>query len=213
MSTYFRHTQTIHYQISIMKVGLTGGIGSGKTTVAKIFETLDIPVYYADDEAKHLMEEDITIQQAIIQNFGKESYTKDGKLNRTHLSSIVFNDPEKLKRLNAITHPAVIQHATQWMQQQQSPYVIKEAALIFESGAQSDLDYIIGVYAPESLRIHRVMQRDHIDRNKVLHKIQNQIDENIKMRLCNKVIKNDDQTSLIHQVLLIHEHLLGMTNK
>jgi len=192
----------------MLKIGLTGGIGSGKTTVAKIFETLGVPVYYADDVAKQLMQEDNVLKQSIINIFGKDSYTTDGKLNRSYLSSTVFSNPHQLERLNAIVHPATIQHAEQWMQQQQAPYVIKEAALIFESGSQSTLDYVIGVYAPQALRIQRTIKRDNIDKDKVLQRMQNQIDENIKMRLCDRVIQNDDQHSLMQQVLMVHETLM-----
>ena len=192
----------------MLKIGLTGGIGSGKTTVAKIFETLGVPVYYADDVAKQLMQEDNFLKQSIINIFGKDSYTTDGKLNRLYLSSTVFSNPHQLERLNAIVHPATIQHAEQWMQQQQAPYVIKEAALIFESGSQSTLDYVIGVYAPQALRIQRTIKRDNIDKDKVLQRMQNQIDENIKMRLCDRVIQNDDQHSLMQQVLMVHETLM-----
>jgi dephospho-CoA kinase len=192
----------------MLKIGLTGGIGSGKTTVAKIFETLGVPVYYADDVAKQLMQEDNVLKQSIINIFGKDSYTTDGKLNRLYLSSTVFSNPHQLERLNAIVHPATIQHAEQWMQQQQAPYVIKEAALIFESGSQSILDYVIGVYAPQALRIKRTIKRDNIDKDKVLQRMQNQIDENIKMRLCDRVIQNDDRHSLMQQVLIVHETLM-----
>ena len=192
----------------MLKIGLTGGIGSGKTTVAKIFETLGVPVYYADDVAKQLMQEDNVLKQSIINIFGKDSYTTDGKLNRSYLSSTVFSNPHQLERLNAIVHPATIQHAEQWMQQQQAPYVIKEAALIFESGSQSILDYVIGVYAPQALRIQRTIKRDNIDKDKVLQRMQNQIDENIKMRLCDRVIQNDNQHSLMQQVLIVHETLM-----
>ena len=192
----------------MLKIGLTGGIGSGKTTVAKIFETLGVPVYYADDVAKQLMQEDNFLKQSIINIFGKDSYTTDGKLNRSYLSATVFSNSHQLERLNAIVHPATIQHAEQWMQQQQAPYVIKEAALIFESGSQSILDYVIGVYAPQALRIQRTIKRDNIDKDKVLQRMQNQIDENIKMRLCDRVIQNDDQHSLMQQVLMVHETLM-----
>jgi len=194
----------------MLKIGLTGGIGSGKTTVAKIFETLGVPVYYADDVAKQLMQEDNVLKQSIINIFGKDSYTTDGKLNRSYLSATVFSNPHQLERLNAIVHPATIQHAEQWMQQQQAPYVIKEAALIFESGSQSTLDYVIGVYAPQALRMQRTIKRDNIDEDKVLQRMQNQIDENIKMRLCDRVIQNDDQTPLIQQVVMLHQELLSI---
>lgn len=192
----------------MLKIGLTGGIGSGKTTVAKIFETFGVPIYYADDVAKQLMQESNILKQYIINTFGKDSYTTNGKLNRPYLSAIVFKNPQLLEQLNAIVHPTIIQHAEQWMQQQQAPYVVKEAALIFESGAQSNLDYVIGVYAPKALRIQRAMHRDHVDRAKILQRMQNQIDENIKMRLCDKVIQNNDHLPLIQQVLDIHNHLL-----
>lgn len=196
----------------MLKIGLTGGIGSGKTTIAKIFETLGVPVYYADDVAKQLMQEDNILKQSIINIFGKDSYTTDGKLNRSYLSATIFSNPHRLERLNAIVHPATIQYAEQWMQQQQAPYVIKEAALIFESGSQSTLDYVIGVYAPQALRIKRTIKRDNIDKDKVLQRMQNQIDENIKIRLCDRVIQNDDQTPLINQVLNIHNQLLAKSS-
>ena len=192
----------------MLKIGLTGGIGSGKTTVAKIFETFGVPIYYADDVAKQLMQESNILKQSIINTFGKDSYTTNGELNRPYLSAIVFKNPQLLEQLNAIVHPTIIQHAEQWMQQQQAPYAIKEAALIFESGAQSNLDYVVGVYAPKALRIQRAMHRDHVDRAKILQRMQNQIDENIKMRLCDKVIQNNDHLPLIQQVLDIHNHLL-----
>src|SRR6478735_7399270 len=133
----------------MLKIGLTGGIGSGKSTVAKIFEQLGVPVYYADTEAKRIMNEDPILTAELILHFGKEVFV-DGKLNRKYLSSLVFNDKKKLDLLNSLVHPATIRNSEQWMQQQQSPYAIKEAALIFESGSQDQLDYVIGVSAPET---------------------------------------------------------------
>ena len=141
----------------MLKIGLTGGIGSGKSTVAKVFEVLGIPVYYADEAAKRLMNEDENLKEKLQQQFGKQTYV-DGKLNRGYLSSLVFNDPEKLAILNSIVHPATIEDAAKWMTQQKTPYVIKEAALIFESGSQKDLDKVIGVFAPAPLRILRVIK-------------------------------------------------------
>ncbi len=193
----------------MLKVGLTGGIGSGKTTVAKVFETLGVPVYYADDMAKRLMQEDATLRQKIMNAFGKESYTIDGQLNRVYLSSVAFNHSKKIEQLNAIVHPVVIDHAAKWMLQQTSSYVIKEAALIFESGSQTRLDYVIGVYAPETLRIQRVTQRDKIEKEKALARINKQMEEEVKMKLCNNIIRNDDQTPLISQILNIHNQLLA----
>ena len=186
----------------MLKIGLTGGIGSGKSTVARIFETLGIPVYYADDAGKRLMNENEALKTAIQKHFGEATYT-NGKLNRQLLSSLVFNDPEKLKLLNSLVHPATIKDAEEWMQQQSSPYAIKEAALIFESGSQAQLDKVIGVYAPVAVRIHRVMQRDNASREAVISRMNRQINEEIKMRLCDYVVKNDEQQLLIPQVLIL----------
>lgn len=188
----------------MLRIGLTGGIGSGKTTVARIFETIGIPVYYADQAAKRLMNEDPVVKESIIREFGSESY-KDGVLNRKHIASIVFNDNGKLELLNAITHPATIQDAENWMQQQVTPYAVKEAALLFESGSASKLDIIIGVYAPAALRIRRVMDRDGISREEVQQRMNRQIDETIKMKLCDEVIVNDETHLLIPQVIALHQ--------
>ena len=154
----------------MLRIGLTGGIGSGKSTVAKIFNVLGIPVYDADSASKKLMNEDENMKKDLIRAFGKGTY-KDGQLNRPFLSAAVFNNPEKLALLNSIVHPATIRHAGQWMQNQKAPYLIKEAALIFESGSNTDLDYVIGVYAPLELRIQRTMNRDNVSTEKVQARI------------------------------------------
>ncbi len=193
----------------ILKVGITGGIGSGKSTVAKVFEVLGIPVYYADDAAKRLMNEDEIVKAQLQKQFGPETFAA-GKLNRQYLSSLVFNDEEKLALLNSIVHPATLRDAEQWMQRQKTPYAIKEAALIFESGAQEQLDYVIGVYAPVAVRIQRVMKRDNVTREAVIARMEKQIDEEIKMRLCDYVITNDEQDLVIPQVIKIHETLLAV---
>lgn len=196
----------------MLKIGLTGGIGSGKSTVAKIFEILGIPVYYADDAARKLMNENEEVRSAIIQHFGKESYA-DGKLNRSHLASQVFTNKEKLDLLNSLTHPATIRDANNWMQKQTSPYIIKEAALIFESGSAEHLDYVIGVYTPAALRIKRTMDRDHIPREEVMKRMSRQIDEEMKMKLCDFVITNDEQQLVIPQVISLHEKFLAMRSE
>src|ERR1700733_2030533 len=139
-----------------LKVGLTGGIGSGKSTVAKIFEVLGIPVYYADEAAKKLMNEDLMLKEEIIREFGESSYVEN-LLNRKYIAETVFNDKKKLEKLNALIHPAIIRHGEQWMATQHTSYAIKEAALIFESGSEKNLDVVIGVYAPEDLRIERTL--------------------------------------------------------
>jgi dephospho-CoA kinase len=195
----------------MLRVGLTGGIGSGKSTVAKIFEVLGIPVYYADDAARHIMNTDEELKKDIIQQFGIESYV-NGQLNRAYIAALVFNDKEKLALLNSLTHPATIRDANQWMQQQTSSYTIKEAALIFESGSAEHLDYVIGVYTPLPLRMKRIMDRDHITKEEVQQRMSRQIDEEIKMRLCDKVIVNDEQQLVTTQVLQIHEQLMAKSS-
>lgn len=194
----------------MLKIGITGGIGSGKTTVAKVFEVLGIPVYYADDEAKEIMHKNELLKQQLIFYFGKDTYV-DGKLNRKHLSSIVFADKEKLELLNSLVHPVTITDAEQWFKRQQSPYVLKEAALLFESGAAEGLDYIIGVTAPAAIRIKRVMDRDGVTSDDVKKRMLNQIEETIKIRLCDFIIHNDEQQMILPQVLKLHEELLRRT--
>jgi dephospho-CoA kinase len=190
-----------------LRIGLTGGIGSGKSTVARIFEVLGIPVYFADLEAKRIMKEDELLRQQIVQHFGKETY-KNGQLDNKYLAAIVFNDRKKLDLLNSLVHPATIRDSEQWMSRQTTPYAIKEAALIFESHSQEHLDYVIGVSAPEPLRIFRTMQRDGISREAVLARMHKQIQEVIKIRLCDFVIFNDEQQLVIPQVMALHENLV-----
>lgn len=193
----------------MLRVGITGGIGSGKTTVSKIFEVLGIPVYYADTAAKHLMENDPELIRQIISIFGEPAY-KDGKLDRSYISGIAFNQPAKLEALNAVVHPATINDAARWMEKQKAPYSIKEAALIFESGTQSQYDFIIGVFSPRAIRINRVIKRDNITAEEVKKRMDRQINEEIKMRLCDAVITNNDQQLIIPQVLALHQHLLEL---
>ena len=190
----------------MLRVGLTGGIGSGKSTVAKIFEVLGVPVYYADTAARRLLNADEELKKNIIDHFGKDSYRND-QLNRSYIASLVFNDKDKLELLNSLSHPATIRDANQWMQKQNAPYIIKEAALIFESGSAEHLDHVIGVYTPAPLRIQRIMQRDKITREEVLQRMSRQIDEEIKMRLCDSVLVNDEQQLLMPQVLELHKKL------
>ena len=183
-------------------IGLTGGIGSGKSVVAKVFATLGIPVFNADDEAKRIMQTSTEIKTKLIEQFGTDIYNAHG-LDKEKLASIVFNDSFQLQLLNAIVHPVTIQAAKDWAAKQTSPYVIKEAALIFESGAADGLFKVIGVTAPISIRIHRVMQRDGITKDQVDARMRNQISDTIKMRLCDYVIKNNNQQMVIPQVLEI----------
>ncbi len=192
----------------MLKIGLTGGIGSGKTMVAQIFEVLAIPVYYADQAAKHLMNSDVDLKNKIIQTFGAATY-RDGNLDNTYLGSIVFRDPEKLALLNALVHPATIGDAEKWIRRQNSPYIVKEAAIIFEAGLEKNYHYIICVTAPESLRLERVMERDHSSAEKVRQRINQQMDEKEKISRSNFVINNDGTQAILPQVLKIHRVLLA----
>jgi dephospho-CoA kinase len=194
----------------MLRVGITGGIGSGKTTVAGIFEVLGIPVYYADDAAKRLMGGDEALKAEIVRHFGEASYT-GGKPNRGWLAGQVFRDPKKLALLNSLVHPLTIADAERWMRQQQSAYAVKEAALIFESGADKYLDYVVGVYAPLSLRLDRAVKRSRGTREEILDRMKNQLDEDYKMSRCHTVIKNDEQNALIPQVLALHQTLLELS--
>jgi dephospho-CoA kinase len=191
----------------MLKVGITGGIGSGKTTVCQVFETLGIPVFYADRAAKYLMENDAMLVDNIKLLFGAGVY-QGGKIDREKVSSIVFNKPDILERLNAIIHPATIRYGQQWMLKQTAPYAIKEAAIFFESGSYKDMDIMIGVSAPQTLRIWRTIGRDQITQEKVLERISNQMDEEEKMKRCDFVVINDDKTAILPQVLQLHKELL-----
>ena len=191
----------------MLKIGLTGGIGAGKTTVAHIFKILGIPIYFADDAAKKLMNENENLRQEIIKNFGSESYV-DGKLNRSFLARAVFSDPKKTLLINSIIHPATITDAEKWFQKQQGPYAIKEAALIFEANAENNLDLIIGVSSPLEMRLQNVMKRDGITLEAVEKRMQHQMEENKKMERCDFIINNNGTDLLIPQVISIHENLL-----
>ena len=183
-----------------LKIGLTGGIGSGKTTVAKIFELLNVPVYYADAASKRLYKTDAALIEKMKEHFGDDIYNED-ELNRTKLASVVFNDSRKLELLNSLVHPPTIRDAVEWMKRQTTPYVIKEAALLFESGSVEGLDYVIGVYAPQHIRIKRVMDRDKTTREEVLNRMKRQINEEIKMKLCDFIITNNELELVIPQVM------------
>ena len=197
----------------MLKIGLTGGIGSGKSVVAEMFKVLGIPVFDADKEAKILMNTNADLIAAIIKEFGSDSYN-EGILDRKYLASQVFNDNYKLDKLNAIVHPITIATAETWMNSQTTPYAVKEAALFFESGSAVNIDYMIGVTAPVTIRLQRVMERDKLTREEVKARMSKQIDDEIKMKLCDFVLINDEQHLLIPQVLELHKKFLELsTNK
>lgn len=193
----------------MLKIGITGGIGSGKTLVAAIFHTLGIPVYDADAAAKRLMNTSTEIREKVTELFGADVYT-DGQLDRARLAAKVFGNPEQLQRLNAIVHPVTIRDSQDWFARQTGPYAIKEAAIFFESGSDQYVDYMIGVTAPEALRIRRAMERSHITETQVRERMQQQMDEAEKMRRCHFVIDNGGTVSLIAQVMDLHRQLLTL---
>ncbi|WP_300599905.1 dephospho-CoA kinase [Niabella sp.] len=193
----------------MLKVGITGGIGSGKTLVASIFHTLGIPVYDADAAAKRLMNTSAEIREQIMRLFGEDTY-KAQQLDRALLASRVFGDPEKLKQLNQIVHPVTIRDSQDWFANQTAPYAIKEAAIFFESGSDRYVDYMIGVTAPEALRIRRTMERSSITEAQVRERMQQQMDDAEKMRRCHFVIDNGETISLIMQAMDIHHKLLAL---
>lgn len=190
-------------------VGITGGIGSGKSTVAKIFSLLNIPIYSADDRAKWLLTADPNLKKQIIQNFGEESYLPDGSLDRKYLSEIVFNDKEKVSLMNALVHPAVKLDFEKWVKNQSSPYVLKEAALLFETGSYKELDKIINVSSPLKIRISRILWRDPHRTEKQIHAIvDQQLPDDLKTSKADYVVKNSENKLLIPQVLKIHQDIL-----
>lgn len=195
-----------------MVVGLTGGIGSGKTTVAGIFNTLGVPIYVADTEAKNIMSNSVEIKNALIKLFGEKAYHK-GLLNREYLSSKIFENKELLQKMNNIVHPAVKQHFKNWLKEQKSSYVIKEAAIIFEHGKQAEYDYVITVVADVEKRVERTMKRDSKSRKSIENIMDNQLLDDEKVKLSDFVIRNDDLRETKSQVLKIHEILLERAAK
>lgn len=192
----------------ILKIGITGGMGSGKTTVCKIFETLGIPIYYADDRAKSLMVEDKTLINKVKQAFGEDAYGLDGTLNRAYISQIAFSNPMKLTELNAAVHPAVLRDGEKWHQAQHDvPYTLKEAALLYESGSDAVLDKIIMVFAPKNVRIERVLLRGGLTRDEIEKRMAKQLPDEEKMKKADFIIYNDGEKGLIGQVLAIHAQL------
>lgn len=194
-----------------MEVGITGGIGAGKSIVCKIFNTLGIPVYDADSRAKHLMEESSSLMEQIKRVFGKNSYQQSGKLNREYLADLVFSDSEKVQKLNKLVHPEVAKDYSNWVRNHASrfPYIIKEAALLIESGSYKQLDYLVTVLAPMELRIDRVLARDsHRERGQVELIISRQLSDRQRIERSDMVLNNDEKQLLIPQILDLHKHLL-----
>lgn len=194
----------------MLKVGITGNIGSGKTTVSRIFEVLGVPVFYADNAAKDVMVKDEILITAIKEVFGNTAYFEDGTLNRKHIAGIVFNDEKELAMLNSIVHPAVFRAFESWVKQYpDAPYVLKEAALMFESDSYKMCDKTIVVTAPLQMRIQRVTKRDGLSEAEVMGRESKQIPEDKKIQLADYVIRNDNNELVIPQVLKLHEEFMA----
>jgi len=194
----------------MLKIGITGGIGSGKTTVCKVFETLGIPVFYADTVAKEIMVTDQVLIDGVKEAFGKESYLAEGRLNNKHIAQIVFNNKAELEKLNALVHPAVFRAFDGWAKTiaPTVPYTLKEAALLFESGSYQMCDKNILVTAPLELKLARVMQRDGASREEVLARMDKQFSDEQKMAMADYFIENTEHKSVILQVLELHQQFL-----
>jgi dephospho-CoA kinase len=191
----------------MLKIGITGGIGSGKTMICGIFNTLGIPIYDADEEAKKLYDTHEELKQKIRIHFGESVYEK-GLFVKQKMANIVFNDNQKLKLLNQLVHPIVQSEAIKWFGQQQSPYAIKEAALLVESGSYKDVDKIILVTSPAEMRMKRAMERDHVEKESVLKRMQKQLSDQEKAQFADFIITNDGVHLLIPQVVAIHASLM-----
>lgn len=193
----------------MLKIGITGGIGSGKTTVCKVFELLGVPVFYADDVAKSIMHTDPILKSGILDAFGQNSYTQSGELNRSYISSIVFNDKHELEKLNSLVHPAVFRAFDTWvLSQKEASYVIKEAALLYESDAYKMCDQSILVISPIETRISRVKARDGISAEDIQLRMNRQFSDEQKMKFADYILSNDEKQLLIPQIIQLHQQFL-----
>lgn len=196
----------------MLKVGITGGIGSGKTTVCNIFAQLGVPVFNADSAAKQLMQTDSELASALKINFGDDVFNSENELNRKKLAGIVFADKNKLNLLNSLVHPAVAKDFDRWTKiYSGSAYVVKEAAILFESGANKGLDCVITVSAPEELRFNRVMKRDSANLEQIKNRAENQLHEEQRNKLADFILLNDEHQLLIPQVLKLHDIFLKLS--
>jgi dephospho-CoA kinase len=194
-----------------LRIGITGGIGSGKSTICKIFKQIGIPIYDADFRAKWIMSNDTALKKAISDNFGWDAYTRKNELNREYLAKVIFNNEEKLDLLNSIVHPAVKNDYEQWtIEHRDKPYSLKEAALLFESKSYLSLHKVIVVTCPIETRIERIAKRDHVKREDILKRIQNQSTDRQRIEKSDWVIQNDGVNSLIEQVMAIHKQILDI---
>lgn len=197
----------------MIKIGITGGIGSGKSLISTVFETLGYPVYNSDVEAKQCYVDDLELKRDVIKFFGAETYTDSGELNRAFLAQQVFNDDEKLKTLNKLVHPHVQKRYQNWLKEQshQTPIIFKEAAILMETGQYKEMDYNVLVVADEELRIERVMARDNVSREEVLLRISKQWPEEKKKQLADYLILNDNTEAILSELINLPAQILKLT--
>jgi dephospho-CoA kinase len=193
-----------------MKLGITGGIGSGKTTVCRVFNVLGIPVFSTDEDARKIMDSDNNIIEKVKTIAGKDVYSS-GYLDRMALARLIFNNENLLKEINAVVHPVVFEHFKSWEKSASAPYVIMEAAILFESGASELVDRTVTVVAPVEERIERIVRRNILTREQVLDRIKNQMVDEEKIRLSDYVIHNSEHEMIIPSILKIHEEILSLT--
>ena len=190
----------------MLTVGITGGIGSGKSTVCKVFRVLGIPVFQADNVARRLQDEDANIRSKLIEYFGPDIYTENNLLNRKKLAGIIFNSPADLERVNHLIHPAVHKEFENWKAKMTCyPYLLYEAAILFETGSASRFDYTILVVTDEKERLQRVMKRDNLSSEAILQRMRNQMQDSEKMKLASHIIKNNDNQLIIPQILILDQ--------
>ena len=197
----------------MLKIGITGGIGTGKSTICEIFALLGIPVYNADKAAKRLMATNEGLKKQLIATFGTAAFTSTGDLDTTYLANKVFTDEKALKQLNALVHPSVLADFEQWCSQQHAPYVLKEAALLIESGSYKQCDYTILVESPLARRIQRLQSRDNSSEAQIRARIANQLPEEEKAKVANYLLLNDEKHLLIPQILALHMQFLKASNR
>lgn len=195
----------------VLKLGVTGGIGSGKSSVCKVFSTLGIPIFYADVAAKEIMDTDIEIMNKINSITGKDLYT-NGTLDRTELARLIFNNGDILTQVNSLIHPLVFSTFKIWADIQKAPYVIMEAAILFESGGQKHVDKVLTVIAPVEQRVERIVNRNKLTREQVMERVKNQMDDASRIKLSDYVVYNSENDMIIPLVLKIHEELINMIN-
>ena len=193
-----------------MKLGITGGIGSGKTSVCRVFNVLGIPVFSADAEAREIMDSDPEIIEKVKRITGTDLYAS-GSLARMELAGLIFNNENLLKEINAVVHPVVFEHFRIWEKSVSAPYVIMEAAILFESGASELVDRIVTVVAPVEERIERVVRRNNLTREQVISRMKNQLNDEDKIRRSDYIIYNSEHEMIIPSILKIHEEIILLT--